>query len=102
MRAKITLEVQLDCGCWVGHALRDEGPFSAVEDFGSDEFAKPGKRVSAFFSHASEILGYWFHNRLTMRGHRCELVSPENPNGILPKGSCGSATQEQAAPTTTR
>lgn len=84
MKAKIRLEVQLDCGCWVGHGLHDEGPLVAITDFEPVDEQKPGKRVSDFFKHAAEVLNYWFYHRLNIRGHQCELVSPENPNGLAP------------------
>ena len=34
-------------------------------------------------NHGAGSLVYWYKNRLPR--HRCDLVSPDNPNGIAPK-----------------
>lgn len=67
---RMTIQYRLPCGCILSHS------YNIV---GSMEGQNP---IKAFdFQH--EGLAYWLRDRLPR--HRCELVSPNNRNGIEPR-----------------
>ncbi len=63
-RTKITVQLKLDCGCWVEHGVACQaGPL---------QFEKTMRL-------ASDMLPHWLTREEL--AHKCELVSEDNPNG---------------------
>ena len=71
----VALDIPLACGCTFN--VRNATTLGMTE---------PSPHPDVVFNainHGAGSLVYWYKNRLPR--HRCDLVSPDNPNGIAPK-----------------
>jgi len=88
----ITLEITLPCGCAAKHRVCHEydpeppSPGFMKVDFNGPTSMSPDRLIQRFGEHSTQLLAYWYQVHFIKENrHRCELVSEDNPMGLIPK-----------------
>ena len=79
MKSKIKwfIRLELECGCNIEHGVASSHEYDLNDD----------EQVAEYGSSAANTLAYWARCRFVLeKRHKCELVTKDNPCGLLPRG----------------